>query len=302
MPDEMTFAERVHRELRDVRWAEPAELRACARRRGRRTGAATALAVLAVSVVVVVTLRPADHAPQQSAAGVPVSVFAEVPRDVLLDPADLPVPSDVLLGEAGLGGVVRVDMLLDACATAKGLPRVEAVSRYSRSQTLLQSTAITGNPGQYPVLSQDVYRLSSAAAAGRFFDDLDRKIVACARWRTEELWSVRVGVTAQAEVVRHWRPVARDFAGEESVLLRHAIAQPSELTTDEPVGTVPAAETTVVVRVGDLVTVLKPDGELSSVGRPGPEGEDALIRHSQEMVSLSRVAAQRMCAAANPSC
>ncbi|SCL27539.1 hypothetical protein GA0070616_3519 [Micromonospora nigra] len=301
MPDEMTFAERVHRELRDVRWAEPAELRVRARRRGRRTGAATALAVLAVSVVVVVTLRPAEDAPRQSAAGVPVSVFAEVPKDVLLDPAELPVSSDVRLGEAGLGAAVRVDILLDACATSKGLPRVETVSRYSRSQTLLQSTAITGNSGQYPVLSQDVYRLSSAAAAGRFFDDLDRKIAACAQWRTEERRLVRMGVTAQAEVVRHWRPVVRDFAGDQAVLLRQATVQPSALTTGEPVGTAPAAETTVVVRVGDLVTVMRPDGELGSVS-PGPERKAALARQEEELVSLSRKAAQRMCPAANPSC
>lgn len=48
MRDETTFVEQLHRDLREVRWPEPAEIRARARRRSRRTAVLAAVAVLVV--------------------------------------------------------------------------------------------------------------------------------------------------------------------------------------------------------------------------------------------------------------
>ena len=46
MRDDPTFVEQIQRDLRDVRWLEPEEIRSRARRRSRRTAVLSAVTVL----------------------------------------------------------------------------------------------------------------------------------------------------------------------------------------------------------------------------------------------------------------
>ena len=43
MAEDLTFVDRLHRDLREVHWPEPAEIRARARRRSRRTAVLSAV-------------------------------------------------------------------------------------------------------------------------------------------------------------------------------------------------------------------------------------------------------------------
>ncbi|MEW2376338.1 hypothetical protein AB0883_09575 [Micromonospora sp. NPDC047812] len=282
MRDEMTFVEQVHRDLRDVRWPEPAEIRARARRRSRRTAVLAAVAVLVVVSASAVAvgdrsgqreLSPAASPPRPAAPAARV----EIPPAALLQQADLTARSGLQLSEAGLGGTV--DVGLSRCASARGSYTRASESWISRSQTVLRPATGGGRPGDTLVV-QDLHRMRGDGAT-RFFEALRAQLPACREWRATR--SVHWGdESVTVEDVHRWDVPRRDFAGDESLLLRHSVSA----TLDQADGQAESGpDMTVVVRVGDLLSVLLLE----------PASED-------EMVRLGRMAAARMCAAANPSC
>ncbi|MGC4804428.1 hypothetical protein [Micromonospora sp. DT233] len=310
MRDDLTFADQLHRDLREIDWPEPAELRARARRRSRRTAAVAATAVLAVTSVVGLALGgpeggtgvpPAASGPDASgsSAGGARPGRAEIPPEALLAPADLAVRNNVRLSDTGLGEPVQVDPLLEACAAARGLSAVTPLSRYSRSQTLLQDdTPGPDGPSGVPILTQDVYRLTAGDAAG-VFATLDRTAAGCAGWRSFSPRSLGDDAAlTPMSVALSWQVVSRDFAGDQAVLLRLIHSEEVDAETGRPVGWQFSSEPRVLVRVGDLVTVIVP---ATGLGAGGPS-RDMNRKSDAELLDLGRAAARRMCLAANPSC
>ncbi|MEV4845599.1 hypothetical protein AB0K20_20595 [Micromonospora matsumotoense] len=306
MDEDLTFVDRLHRDLREAHWPEPAEIRARARRRSRRTAvlsAVTVLVVLAGSATVAgpgLTGSPTSTAPaafaSHSSVPVAVPVRTEIPLAALLTPADLPFSTGARLGTTGLAETVQVDPLLESCGREREVAARLPVSRASRSQTLLRPGARDDLPA-VRVLSQDVYRIE--LPRGRWlFGEIDRLLDACADWTlgasllTADQQAVR---TAQEH---SWEPAARDFAGDQSVLLRHVVRQPREQAGGQPVGRASAVETTLVVRVGDLVTVVAPapDTVADRVDGTGPELSQA------DLIALGGTAAKRLCPATDASC
>ncbi|MCM0677672.1 hypothetical protein NCC78_23715 [Micromonospora phytophila] len=291
MRDETTFVEWVRRDLRDVRWPEPAELRARARRRSRRAavGAASAVLVVVSASAVAAAGHGGQPAPPPVAAPVApepsVPARTEIPREVLVQPGDLAAKTDPPLGRAGFGESVRlVDMLL-YCHKIQGHQAEWETASYSRSQTLLRDRPDGyDHPSADVLLSQDVYRVAQDVA-GRLLPGIDRMLVACADWRAtgQTEWQ---GRTIKAEVVHRWEVRERNFAGDEAVLLRHSITEARNVATGKPLSDLPKPELTAVVRVGDLVTVV-------TLGRDGVEAE---------LRRVAVAAARRLCAAANPTC
>ncbi|MFD2766947.1 hypothetical protein [Micromonospora eburnea] len=289
--DDLAFVELMQRELRDVRWPEPAEIRARARRRSRRTAVVAAMAVLAVTSAsaVAVAARPGlPTAPASVAATAEPSpserVLAEVPLDVLLGPADVRTQSEALT-QAGLDEPVRVDAQLLLCHKRQGHTASWESSRYSRSVTLVRSrSAVADNASAEFVLSEDVYRVAPEVGR-RFFAGIDKMLAPCENWRSRgpTQWQ---GEVVDAEVIHRWQVVDRNFAGTESVLLRHTVGQARNLKTGQAFGSPSPPASTAVVRAGDLVSVIK-------LGRDGTE---------PELRRLATVAAERMCPAANSRC
>ncbi|MFY1586772.1 hypothetical protein ACN267_19975 [Micromonospora sp. WMMD734] len=304
MSEEPTFVDRLHRDLREVRWPEPAQLRARARRRSRRRAAlsaATALVVL-VGAAVAVRERPTGPATPTAPVAAPGSAPAstpartEIPLDALLSPADLPMKTGVRLGETGLGETVRIDPLLESCGRERDVDAQLSVSRASRSQTLLRPTTRAGRPAT-PVLSQDVYRIE--LARGRWlFGEIDRLLNACAEWTLDASTLAADQQPVATEQEHRWEPSARDFAGDQSVLLRHVASQPRARTGGKPVGAAASVDTTLVVRVGDLVTVVvpAPDTVADRVDGAGPGMGQA------DLMALADRAAKRLCPAADTPC
>ncbi|MFI2709499.1 hypothetical protein ACH495_05130 [Micromonospora sp. NPDC018662] len=288
MPDDVTLVESLHRDLRDVQWLEPETIRATARRRSRRTAALAAVSVVVVAALAA-TVVDRTGAPQPPAAGA-LGGYAEIPVEAMLTPEDVPVPTGEQLRETALDEPVRVDDVLQVCARAQGLPAEEPRSRYSRGQTTL---GMPPSPSSQSgaVLTQDVYRME-AGAARRFFGDLERTVKACGAWPTRGRIYTERG-TVEADVVRSWRITASGFAGDQAVLLRHTVTERLDRATVEPPGHFSYFR--LVVRVGDLVTVLVPTPSLS-IEVPGTGLSEA------QLLAMARVAAERMCVAANPGC
>ncbi|MEU7995710.1 hypothetical protein AB0B83_10260 [Micromonospora sp. NPDC049060] len=287
MRDETTFVEQLHRDLREVRWPEPAEIRARARRRSRRTAVLAAVAVLVVVSASAVAVgdrsgrRGLAPAASPSRAAAPVA-RVEIPPAALLQQDDLTARSGLQLSEAGLGGTVDVGMALRQCATRRdsGVPAQE--TWVSRSQTVLRPATGGGRLGDVLVV-QDLHRMRDDGAA-RFFDGLRRQLTVCREWR--EVRSIEWGgESVTVEDVHRWDVPRRDFAGDESLLLRHSVAATLDPADGQVPGHPSTPDATVVVRVGDLVSVLILE----------PTAEADLVR-------LAGLAARRMCAAANPSC
>ena len=289
--DDLAFIDAMQRDLRDVRWAEPAELRARARRRSRRTVAAAAVAVLALTsgAAFVAAGRAAAPAPAPapvvaSQSAIPWSA-AEVPAEVLLQPVDLRPAGITPWNDTGLDEEIRLDQMLEVCRQDQGLRTEWVRSRYSRSVTLLRQRPGTSDPSErQPVALQDVYRLA-AQDGERLFDGLPALLAPCRTWRSAGPVEWK-GKRIQAEVVHSWQTVDSGFAGDESVLVRHTVGKGRRLDTGAPLGAGSPPRDQAVVRVGDLVTVL----------RAGAGGDDVALR------DLARVAAERMCRAANPAC
>ncbi|MFJ8689121.1 hypothetical protein [Micromonospora wenchangensis] len=298
MSEELTFVDRLHRDLREVRWPEPAELRARARRRSRRTAVlstATVLVVLA-GAAVAVRERPTGPATPTAPVAAPVSApaRAEIPLDALLTPADLPTKTGERLGDTGLGEVIKIDPLLESCGRERDVRAQLSVSRASRSQTLLRPTTRAGQPAT-PVLSQDVYRIE--LARGRWlFGEIDRLLNACADWTLNASTPAADQQPVATEQEHHWEPAARDFAGDQSVLLRHVAKQPRARTGGRPVGAAASIETTLVVRVGDLVTVVVPAPDTVA------EEVDDTGMSQVDLLALAGRAAKRLCPAADAPC
>ncbi|SCL19017.1 hypothetical protein GA0070624_1662 [Micromonospora rhizosphaerae] len=301
MRDDLTFAERLRRDLRDVRWAEPAEIRARARRRTRRAVVAAAAAVLAVvsSSAYAAAGRSATPAPPVAAtpASTVTAAPAEIPQEALLIPRDVPLKTGVRLGETGLGETVRVDPVLESCGRDRGVPSTEPTSRYSRSQTLLRAAADrTAAPG--PVLTQDVYRIDPDRSR-LLFGTVSLLLDACAEWQhTGSV--VLAGRTVPTVSTHRWETPITNFAGDESVMLRHVSLAPRSRADGTTVAATPPIEVSMVVRVGDLVTVIATGPDTLEDTVDGPRRGPGLSY--ADLAALGRTAAGRMCPAANPPC
>ncbi|TDC29207.1 hypothetical protein E1211_26455 [Micromonospora sp. 15K316] len=286
MRDDLTFVEKVERDLRDVRWPGPEEIRARARRRSRRTVAAvTAVLALAGASAVAAVAPGQSSAPPAASVEPGVPVRAEITTEALLRPADLGLgPAQTQLTESGLAEPIRIDEMLGACRSSKGLSQTWP-SRWSRSQTLLAEPPDGADraPGDVQAM-QDVYRLAPGGAEA-FLTDLDQIIAPCARWPSVGPYEWK-GRTGTAEAVHQWRVVRRDFAGDGAAMVRHVVSPPRDVKTGETFGDVPQPTYRAIIRVGDLVAVL-------GLGRHGTESE---------LIQLSTVAAARLCQAANPGC
>ncbi|MCW3815348.1 hypothetical protein ONA91_12875 [Micromonospora sp. DR5-3] len=303
--DDLAFVDRVQRELGDVRWPEPVEIRARAQRRSRRTAALAALAVLTVASAsaVAVAARPdasgtpstvAEPASALPASGEPEPTFprrspiaspaAEIPLDVLLQAADVKAKTEAPLTQSGLGEGVQLDEMLRYCRKVQGQRAEWEPSRYSRSLTLLRNRPGAEQPPSDVLLNQDVYRVAPDVA-DRIFAEMAEVLAPCREWRSSgpTRWQ---GKTIRAQVVHSWQEVDRNFAGDESVLLRHTVVEARNLDTGNLLPDVSKPDSTAIVRVGDLVSVIK-------IGRGGTESD---------LRRLAGVAADRMCAAANPRC
>ncbi|GHJ17547.1 hypothetical protein [Micromonospora sp. AKA38] len=292
MPDDVTLVEALHRDLRTVRWAEPAEIRATARRRSRRTAALAAVSVVVVAALAATMVDRAGGPPPPAADTLPG--YAEIPVAAMLAPGDVPVPTGERLADSSLDEPARVDDLLQLCGKAQGLPAEEPRSRYSRSQTML-AAVVAGKSQTTPevVITQDLYRIEPDAAR-RFIGDLEHRVRACGAWQAAgQAYTDRERTDARVE--HRWTIAESGFAGDQAVLLRHTATVLPDATTGQPPGYPPVFESRVVVRVGDLVSVLVPAGALRT------DLPDAQVREAQ-MREVARAAAARMCVAANPGC
>ncbi|WP_434742874.1 hypothetical protein [Micromonospora sp. SH-82] len=303
MRDDAAFVKELRDELSQVCWLAPEEIRARGEWRSRRvlllTFAVVLVMVSGAGVVVVARhLLPSapttvtgptllaepqsrlDDGPLAGDLTWPLAEpdSGEIPAQALLQPADLPTGVGEHLTELGLGETVEVNPMLEACRQERGLPSQAVSSQLSRSQTLLGT-----GPAPDLLLMQDVYRVAPQTAT-RFFTDLDVRMAPCASWRS--VGDVEIdGRPYQAAATHRFTVSARDFAGDGSVLLRHTMTAPIDQSDGRQLG--PSDRTdSVVVRVGDLVTVL----------RLGPESTEKELRR------LAGVAAQRMCVASRPTC
>ncbi|MDO3701207.1 hypothetical protein Q3W71_05870 [Micromonospora sp. C28SCA-DRY-2] len=300
MREDVTVVERLNRALREVDWPEPAEIRARARRRSRRTAVLAATAVLAVmsGSAYVAAGRSVSPEPLVAAAPVPPATAgrAEIPQEALLDPGDVPLKTGTRLGEAGLREPVRLDPMLESCGRERGVPSTAPTSRYSRSQTLLPAAADAKR--QRPLLTQDVYRVEPGQSLA-VFGLVKLLLHACAEWEFDgsAVLNGRVVPTVQTH---RWEAPVSGFAGEESVMVRHVPLAPRTRPAGKPMAETPPVEVTMVVRVGDLVTVVAtgPDTVADTVDGNRP---DRGLSHA-ELEALGRTAARRMCVAANPAC
>ncbi|MGW3786881.1 hypothetical protein ACWD5Z_20010 [Micromonospora chokoriensis] len=282
MHDDLTFVEQVQRDLQDVRWPGPEEIRAQARRRSqRRIVAATAVLALA-GVAGVAVAAPRQSPPTSAPAAAPTR--GEISADALLQPADLAQPVGVQLGESGLGEPVRLEDMLGYCRTSQALPEGWQISRWSRSQTLLREHPPGVQEDRRVLVMQDLFRLTPEAAT-QVFASLDDLVAPCAEWLSVGP-ILTAGGTRTAEALHRWSVAQRGFAGDDAAILRDSLTAPRDVQTGQPLADDPSPILLAVVRVGDTVSVL----------RLGYESTEA------ELMQLAVVAAARMCAAANPPC
>lgn len=317
MFEDLSLVDRLHRDMASVRWAEPEEIRARARRRSRRTAVLAATAVLAVlsgSAYATAGQRaapapPIAATPGSTATATPASTVtatpaptvpaapAEIPQQTMLTARDVPLKTGARLSESGLGETVRVDPVLESCGRERGVLPAEPASRYSRSQTLLRAAADRA-AAKGPVLTQDVYRLDPDRSR-LLFGAVSLLVDACAEWQDSGS-AVVAGRTEPTVTTHRWETPMTGFAGDESVMLRHVSLAPVSRAGGKAVAPTPPIEVTMVVRVGDLVTVIAtgPDTLEDTVDgvRPGPTLSYAELR------ALGKTAARRMCAAAKPPC
>ncbi|MCG5444626.1 hypothetical protein NIE79_002784 [Micromonospora sp. NIE79] len=286
MRDDPTFVEQIHRDLRDVRWLAPEEIRSRGRRRSQRriVVATVVLALAGVSAVAVAAPRKSSPPALPAAAPSASPTQHEITTDALLQPADLPQQVDVQLSQSGLGEPVLLDHMLAVCRASQGHSPGWQYSILSRSQTLVPKRAAAILTESDGLVTQDVFRLAPDAAV-QLLANLDDLVAPCAEWNSVGEYKVG-GATGTGSATHRWAVVQRDFAGDGAALLRHTGSQPVDQKTGEPIGAPPRPTTTAVVRVGDLITVL-------SLGQAGTE---------LDLRRLAEVAARRMCVAANPAC
>ncbi|MET7370965.1 hypothetical protein [Micromonospora arida] len=285
MRDDPTFVEQIKRDLRDVRWLAPEEIRSRARRRSQRkiVVATVVLALAGVSAVAVAAPKSPPPVPPAAAPSASPTRH-EITTDALLQPADLPHQVDVQLSQSGLGEPVRLADMLSYCRTSQGRPEGWQMSILSRSQTFVPKRAapiLTQSDG---LVTQDLFRLVPEAAR-QLFATLDDLVAPCAEWLSVGP-ILTAGGTRTGEALHRWSVAQRGFAGDDAAILRDSLTVTRDLETGQPLGDAPSPILLAVVRVGDTVSVL----------RLGYDGTEA------ELVQLAVAAAARMCAAANPQC
>ncbi|MEU4527584.1 hypothetical protein AB0F49_05080 [Micromonospora ureilytica] len=284
MRDDPTLVEQIQRDLRDVRWLGPEEIRSRARRRSQRkiVVATVVLALAGVSAVAVAAPRASPPPAQPAASASPTR--HEITTDALLQPADLSQQVDVQLSQSGLGEPVRLAAMLSYCRTSQGRSEGWQTSILSRSQTFVPKHAapiLTQSDG---LVTQDLFRLAPEAAR-QLFSSLDDLVAPCAAWLSVGP-ILTAGGTRTGEALHRWSVAQRGFAGDDAAILRDSLTVTRDLETGQPLGDPPSPILLAVVRVGDTVSVL----------RLGYDGTEA------ELVRLAVRAAARMCAAANPPC
>ncbi|KAB1922587.1 hypothetical protein AB0J94_04635 [Micromonospora noduli] len=286
MRDDPTFVEQIQRDLRDVRWLGPEEIRSRGRRRSQRkiVVATVVLALAGVSAVAVAAPRKSPPPALPAAAPSASPTRHEITTDALLQPADLPQQVDVQLSQSGLGEPVRLADMLSYCRTSQGRSEGWQTSILSRSQTFVPKRAapiLTQSDG---LVTQDLFRLVPETAR-QLFASLDDLVAPCATWLSVGP-VMTAGGTRTGEALHRWSVVRRGFAGDDAAILRDSLTVTRDLETGQPLGDQPSPILVAVVRVGDTVSVL----------RLGYDGTEA------ELVQLAVAAAARMCAAANPPC
>ncbi|MET8091894.1 hypothetical protein [Micromonospora sp. NPDC005220] len=284
MRDDPTLVEQIQRDLRDVRWLGPEEIRAQARRRSQRriVVATVVLALAGVSAAAVAAPRTSPPVVQPAASASPTR--HEITLDALLQPEDLPLPVYVELSQAGLGEPVRLEDTLGRCRTSQGRSDGWQMSILSRSQTLMRKpTQGVLVPGDALVM-QDLFRLTPETAR-QLFTSLDDLVAPCAEWRSVAQWDTP-DTSHTAEVIHRWAVVQRGFAGDDAAILRDSLTGPRDVQTGQTLAKAPPPTLLAVVRVGDTVSLL----------RIADDGTEAKLRQ------LAVAAAARMCVAANPPC
>ncbi|MGC5018525.1 hypothetical protein [Micromonospora sp. DT47] len=299
--DDLTFAERVGCDLRDVRWPAPAEIRARARRRTIRTAVVTPTvlalvfaggwAALAGRPVDRPAPAPADSATPTPAVTTPAATPSPLPTFVVpgdpawIGPEALLQPEDVgpgmrLHGEDSFEPRERQPWTFDltgTCPAYAGL-RVTAHQRYRylRIHTVERVADYNG----LEAVEVEVERYSGRGAQ-QVLADMRKVASACARSEYDSPEDSTPSHPARA--YHRWAVLSSGFAGDESLLVRH-----ERFVRERGTGRQMGDHTVTllaVVRVGDLVTVL-------SSGN----------RTEARMRELARSAAHRMCAAADPPC
>ncbi|MEU7917647.1 hypothetical protein [Micromonospora zamorensis] len=284
MRDDPTFVEQIRRDLLDVRWPSPEEIRARARRRSQRriVVSTVVLALAGVSAVAVAAPRTSPPPVQPVASASPTR--HEITTDALLQPAELSQQVEVQLSDSGLGEPVQLDHQLDYCRTSQGRSDGRKMSILSRSQTLVHKQSPSVATQSKGVLTQDLFRMVPEAAT-QLFAELDELVAPCAEWRSVGQVKTAEGIRTM-EAVHRWAVVQRGFAGDDAAILRDSLTAPRDVQTGQPLADDPSPILMAVVRVGDTVSVL----------RPWAGGTEA------DLVQLAVAAAARMCAAANPPC
>ncbi|MFF0150384.1 hypothetical protein [Micromonospora sp. NPDC005203] len=285
MRDEFDLVERIQRDLHEVRWLGPEEIRAQARRRGQRRVVVATAVVLALAGVSAVAVAAPGKSPSPALPAASASPARhEITLDALLQPTDLPQPVNVRLSQSGLGEPVMLDPMLGSCRTSQGLSNGWQPSILSRSQTFVPERAVINASESDGRVTQDLFRLVPETAT-QLLATMDDLVAPCAAWTS--VGGYKVGdATGTGAAMHHWAVVQRGFAGDGAALLLHTGSQPVDQKTGEPIGAAPGPTSTAVVRVGDLITVLS----------LRPTGTELDLRR------LAEVAARRMCVAANPAC
>lgn len=305
MSDEFDqLADRIAAELRTVHWAEPAQLRAVARRRTLRTVLAAPVLVLLLTAGVWTVLAgelgtakpdvaasrhtpipatgPSTATPSPSATATPSGRTEVSPTPAV----DLRVPSAALLQaeDVGPGAVLTNEVGTqpgwqgwtfgdDSCPAYAGL-RITAPGKY---QHMLSHTLETGDPSDADTdrVHVETRRYASTATARQVLADARRFVRACAAYEssTEADSPLR---PAHAEV--SWRLLAEGFAGDEAVLVRQRRISVLN-ATGESTGN-DLAVTYAMVRVGSMVSVVFVEKD-----------------QAQRIEGLAGKAAARLCAA-----
>ncbi|WP_018789849.1 hypothetical protein [Salinispora arenicola] len=287
MRDEMSVVEPVRRYLCEVRWLEAAEIRARARRRSRRTALVVGLVLVGTLSATTIAMfgRPWNYPPavedpavsaSVSPAGQVASMRSDVPRDALVQQSDLAVRTELQLDEPAPGGTVDLGPGLDRCGAGTATQ-----AWASRSQTLLSRSPDSVDQLGDILVVQDLYRFRDDGAR-RLFEQVRQAILACPQWG-EVRTADHNGSPVLVETTRRWDTPRVDFAGDESLLLRHSVSSVHDHVNGDVHRVTNSPDLRVVLRVGDLVTVLR-------------------MADEAKLVRLADVAARRMCVAANPRC
>ncbi|GAA1899356.1 hypothetical protein [Asanoa iriomotensis] len=281
MPELHDLMDDVRGDLTAVRLPPGDELRRRVRHRRQRAVAAVALATVVTAGAAAVAWPDRDPAPPPTISPTVSAEPVEIPRSALLRPEDVDAGPDTADEGADAFAPIRLDIMLELCVQQRS-PALLAVSpRYSLSQSLLLGTEID-RPAQPFVLKQRAYRLSGPQAAA-FLRDLRAATLACDGF-TQTGVIERPDGTVEVRAEHRWSIVASGFAGDDSILVRHA-----GITRNAATGRVVeqmSEEFSAYLRVGDLVTVLIP--------RAGTTPDD--LRRS------ATTAAQRLCGTADPPC